>query len=104
MFSLRSFGYQSGWTVAAESAQCPVEHVKNNLQNIAYGGKPHSVEVDFFPWLLLLVSVSSVTSSSLEVNAAPSASSNSIALVAFLTSASILFREVQLVITPEMYV
>ena len=34
LFSLGSSGYQTGWTVSALSAQRPVEHVKNALQNI----------------------------------------------------------------------
>ena len=38
-----SSGYQMGCTVAAVSAQRPVEHVKNALQNITTDGTPHSV-------------------------------------------------------------
>ena len=34
-----------GGTVAAASAQWPVEHVKNTLQNIANEGTPHIVHV-----------------------------------------------------------
>ena len=46
MFCFVHFGnssYQLGCTVAAVSAQRPVEHVKNALQNIVNEGMPHSV-------------------------------------------------------------
>ena len=43
-FSFGSFGYLLGCTVAAVSAQQPVEHVKNALQNITMEGTPHSVD------------------------------------------------------------
>ena len=43
MFSVRSSGYQLGCTVTVVSAQRPVEHVKNALQNIATEGMKHSV-------------------------------------------------------------
>ena len=43
LFSLSSSGYQLGCTVAAVSAQQPVEHVHNALQNITTEWTPHSV-------------------------------------------------------------
>ena len=43
LFSVRSFGYQRGCTVAAVSAQRLVEH-KNAYQNFATEGTKHSVE------------------------------------------------------------
>ena len=39
-----SSGCQSGCTIAVVSAQWPVEHVKNPLQNIVNEGTPQSVE------------------------------------------------------------
>ena len=47
MFSFVFFGsydYQFGCTVASASAQRPVEHVKNYLQNITTEWTPHSVQ------------------------------------------------------------
>ena len=43
LFYFGSCGYQCGCTVAAVSAQRPVKHFKNALQNIANEGTPHSV-------------------------------------------------------------
>ena len=45
-FSFASSGYQLGCTVATVSAQRPVEHAKNALQNIANEGMPDSVGTD----------------------------------------------------------
>ena len=41
--SIRRSGYQLGCTIAAVSAQWPVEHVKNALQNITTEGTKHHV-------------------------------------------------------------
>ena len=43
LFSVISSGNQLGCRAAAISAQQPVEHVKNALQNIATEGTKHSV-------------------------------------------------------------
>ena len=45
-FSFASSGYQLGCTVATVSAQRPVEHAKNALQNITNEGMPDSVGTD----------------------------------------------------------
>ena len=52
LFSLRSSDYQLGCTVAAVSAQRPVEHVKNTLQNITTEGAPHSVYLGVYKRVL----------------------------------------------------
>ena len=43
-FSYGNSGYQLGCTIAAVSAQRPVEHVNNDLQNITTERTPQSVE------------------------------------------------------------
>ena len=43
-FSFVNSGFQLVCTVAAVSAQQPVEHVRNALQNITTQGTKHSVE------------------------------------------------------------
>ena len=46
LFSFGSSGYQLGFTVSAELALWPVEHVKNALHIIMPEGMPHSVQGD----------------------------------------------------------
>ena len=45
MFSLLNSGYQLVRTVATVSAQWPVEHFKNALQNIPTDQMPHCLEI-----------------------------------------------------------
>ena len=45
LFPFRSSGYQLGCTIARVSAQWPMEHVINSLQNITTDWTPHSVYV-----------------------------------------------------------
>ena len=49
LFSFRNSIYQFGCSVAAVSAQRPVEQVKNVLQNITTERTPHSVETQNLP-------------------------------------------------------
>ena len=51
LFSLWSSGYQLGCTVAVVSAQRPVEHFKNALQNITTDGTPRSSWEHMKDWL-----------------------------------------------------